>query len=355
MRIGIASTDWSKTVFNASGPVPGGANYVRLQQWRKHSKYESVTGYLIHHWKHGFGIINAKGVPDYDVDLIIAQRIMFKALTEQLRDRKPGGKPILNDLDDWYWGLHRDNAAYEMVQPGNNPEENINHYKDILQLSDGIVVSTPFLRDKMILEFGIPYGNVTMIENCVDALSFKTRNHSQKKPIIGWVGSTAHRSGDLETVKDVFSDSYYRMHHSGASPFAPSMAEKMGISSSRVSVSPMYEPVKYGANAFNFDIGIAPLNDIPFNQAKSWIKAIEYSAAGIPFVASDMPEYRRLHETYGIGRLASSLEEWKHHLAELRDRSVRVSEGKQNQRIVREHLDVRQMAKNYDAVIESYL
>ncbi len=36
-------------------------------------------------------------------------------------------------------------------------------------------------------------------------------------------------------------------------------------------------------------VGIAPLVDRPFNRSKSWIKGLEYSAFGLPFVASPLP------------------------------------------------------------------
>jgi glycosyltransferase involved in cell wall biosynthesis len=39
-------------------------------------------------------------------------------------------------------------------------------------------------------------------------------------------------------------------------------------------------------------IGLAPLLDTPFNQAKSSIKAMDYAALGLAILASDMPVYR---------------------------------------------------------------
>jgi glycosyltransferase involved in cell wall biosynthesis len=42
-----------------------------------------------------------------------------------------------------------------------------------------------------------------------------------------------------------------------------------------------------------YDIGLAPLEINRFNEAKSWIKILEYCAMGVPFVASAAPEYER--------------------------------------------------------------
>jgi glycosyltransferase involved in cell wall biosynthesis len=67
-----------------------------------------------------------------------------------------------------------------------------------------------------------------------------------------------------------------------------------------------------------FDIGIAPLDDIVFNHAKSWLKGLEYAALGIPFVASDLPEYVRLEKQHGIGVTAPSKSKaWRRRVGDL--------------------------------------
>jgi len=48
-----------------------------------------------------------------------------------------------------------------------------------------------------------------------------------------------------------------------------------------------------------YDIGIAPLIDIPFNAARSNIKVKEYAASGVPWLASPRAPYRALGEHEG--------------------------------------------------------
>lgn len=48
-----------------------------------------------------------------------------------------------------------------------------------------------------------------------------------------------------------------------------------------------------------FDVGIAPLADIPWNRARSNIKVKEYAASGVPWVASPVGPYRGLGEEHG--------------------------------------------------------
>ena len=62
--------------------------------------------------------------------------------------------------------------------------------------------------------------------------------------------------------------------------------------------------------AIDFDIGICPLLDTQFARGKSWIKALEYMARGIPVVASDVEPYRRFI-THGVdGFLVKREHEW---------------------------------------------
>jgi hypothetical protein len=193
-----------------------------------------------------------------------------------------------------------------------------------------------------------------MIENCVTMSDFRVRYHRSRKMKVGWVGSTSHRSGDLEILKGVLDAGPWRVHHSGHVHGATHFAEKVGLPIHQVTTSPMHHPQLYARLSFEFDVGLAPLVDIPFNRAKSWIKAIEYAAAGIPMIMSDVAEYRRLHDDYGIGRLATTTEEWIGHLNELRDANYRAVEAKQNREKLRA-LDSSVMAKNWDKLIQSYL
>ena len=353
IKIGFASTDWSRSITNEYGPVPGGSNWIRMQQYRDLLKHDSVTGLLVHHPARGFGVLDWFQKTHYDVDLIICQRIMFGKLAEQMMSRPSSSVPILNDVDDWYWGLHEDNHAYRLTHPDNNAEENIDHYKNVIKSGDGVIVSTPFLEERMRVDFSCQ--NVHLSHNCVRTADFPARHHGPKKPIVGWTGSTSHRSGDLEQLRDLFSRKRYRIHHSGHVDGAAYMADKIGLDRGRVSKSPMHEPRRYAKYSFQFDIGIAPLNDVPFNYAKSWIKGLEYAAAGVPFVASNIGEYSRLHQEYGLGRVASTVDEWFEQIEELYATNVRRTEGKRQRDMVREIFDVKAQASRIEEIIDSYL
>ena len=60
----------------------------------------------------------------------------------------------------------------------------------------------------------------------------------------------------------------------------------------------------------NWDIGIIPLTDTQFNRCKSELKYIEFSALGIPVIASDMNVYNECIVDGVNGFLAANEEEW---------------------------------------------
>ena len=355
MKIGIASTDWSRSLFDSHGMnIPGGANWVRLQQMRRHLGHQSAAGWLVWQDELGFGVSNGNDKFVFDFDVLIMQRIMFKSLADQLEQyrEKSSRAYIINDVDDWYWGLDPRNAAYSLTRPENNPNENIDHYRRVIELSDMVTVSTPFLKKCIEDMFG--HKNVHLIENCVTVADFSQRRFTGKQPIVGWVGSTNHRSGDLEELYGIFNNSF-KFHHSGHYGSENTFAKALGVKPSRVSKSPMRPPLEYAKMSFCFDIGLAPLSDIEFNYAKSWIKLLEYSASGIPFVASPRPEYVRLVERLGAGRIAYEPVDWIRHVAELQDHETRIQEGLLLKERVTELLDVTVMADRWLGVVSSAL
>lgn len=354
IKVGIASTDWSRSIFDKTGaPVSGGSGWVRLQQLRPWVNFQTVSGLLIHHKAKGFAVADHYGGIHHDCDVIIFQRLMFKDLvrTLKLELEKPNRPIFVNDVDDWYWGLDPANAAYDLTRPEKNPTENIDHYKEILRLSDMITTSTPFLESKMKNWLG--HKNVQLIENCVTISDFTVRRVGTKRPTVGWVGSTSHRSRDLEELEGVLPETW-KYHHSGHVPGAQYFADAMGIPRHKVRTSPMLPPQQYAKSSFCFDIGIAPLSDQPFNHAKSWIKLIEYASAGVPFVASPAPEYVRLQDEYKIGRIAYSPNEWVENITELMDFRARKEEASKNRELVKQ-LNVTAMAQKWQSVIESLL
>lgn len=348
VKVGVASVDWSTTLADFYGqPVHGGANWIRFGQAKPEIAHNLIIG-VPARTTYGLAVKTFDGQVHSDCAVIVLQRCMEDWVPDAVAHARSNGQIILNDVDDWFWGLHPANVASTVVDPENNPTSNIDHYAETLKASTLVTVSTPFLANSF-QQWGI---ETRMICNGVQAWVFPRRIHHKGIPVIGWCGSTAHRSGDLEIVAPALRamQKTARFHHTGHIEWSDSFALRTGLHPKNVSTLPLLTPAEYPFG-FEFDIGIVPLNDVSFNEAKSWIKGIEYAAAGIPFVASNVGEYRRLHNKYGIGRLATTTEDWLRHFDELSDPAVRVEEGGRNREIVMANLTSRHMAREWEELI----
>jgi hypothetical protein len=75
---------------------------------------------------------------------------------------------------------------------------------------------------------------------------------------------------------------------------------------------------EWPAELATLGVGIAPLADTQFNSCKSWLKPLEMSAVGVPWVASPRVEYRRLN-ALGAGVLVDKPKLWYRELRRLVD------------------------------------
>ena len=91
------------------------------------------------------------------------------------------------------------------------------------------------------------------------------------------------------------------------------------------------------------------MSDVPFNYAKSFIKGLEYAAAGVPFVSSWSPEYEFLAQN-GVGRVARNKSEWDYHLSELMDPSKRKDEVEENLENVKNLFTMEKRGAEWDNV-----
>jgi len=306
--------------------------------------------------EHGFGLMVEDSRAIHGWDVIVFKLIMHKRVLEVMHRAKAMGQLIVVDVDDWHDGLEKTNRAYQATDPATNPENNRDIYNEIMRLADAIVVSTPFLGDY----YSSINPNVYMVKNGIDLHRWKQREINYKdKPTIGWVGATPWRSSDLESVANsvgkFINKNDLKFHHSGhVMKNAAFAADQLGISRERTTLAPLLPILDYPKLFQPIDIGIVPLNNVPFNYAKSYIKGLEYAAAGVPFIASWSPEYEFL-AGHGVGRVASSPEEWEYHLEELMDPIMRRDEAEFNLENVKKLFTMQCRGPEWNAVYRSIL
>ena len=324
MIVGIASADYLRADRSGDGKEYwGGSGWARVGQYVEGWRAAGHTVVVGTAWRNetGMSVEDAEGNMVFP-DIVIMQRLMHDGLDEASKLAIAAGQIVINDLDDWYWGLDTRNEAFIASHPKFSNEENRTFYKHTLASSSLVTVSTPYLAERIKAWVKCP---IVVMPNYINVSRFVPVTPSKSDcPEVGWVGSTGHRSGDLELMRGILQplvrDGKITVYHGGDSIGYPTFASLAGV-----------EPVRTASRTtaddypklMQFDVGIVPLRDTPFNQAKSDIKGLEYAASGIPFVASDLPSYRNLRDRYEIGLLAKKPNEWVRHLNHLRDPGYR--------------------------------
>jgi len=323
MKVGVASGDWfhpKKT--GTDSPQWGGSGWARLGQYTSLLPFSVHVGVVT--WiKDHLYVMDVEGIL-HDPEVVILQRLMHAGLIEHIPKARAYGQKIINDVDDWYWGLSPSNQAFRVNHPKHNPNENIYHYKSLIGKSDLVMVSTPYLVDRLSSFVKAP---MVLTPNYVDTGRFTPVIHQDSSaPTVGWVGSTGHRSGDIETIagwlRPMAERGEVNLYHGGHNSSSPSFASMLGVAPEMVKTESMKPAAEY-PSLMNMDIGVIPLSMMPFNEAKSDIKGLEYASAGIPFVAQGTGSYKDLRDQYGIGLIADKPSTWIKQIKKLFDYSYR--------------------------------
>lgn len=341
--------------FNGKFPniTPAGCAYYRCYLPMAAFGRHALLGMPAWDPNRGFGIKETSDTGIFGFSIVCLKLIMDAWTPKQIEIARGLGQKVIVDIDDFHEGLTPANRAYHVTDPELNKKSNRDHYVKVIQAADIVTVSTPFLLD----HYSGQRDNVYMVRNGVNVNQFDKRKHRNMKPVLGWAGAVAYRNGDLEQLRDWLPnfleehDLYF--HHAGADPQAPSFAEVTGVDPIRVTTSPLCTVSEYAAG-LKFDIGLVPLNNIPFNEAKSNIKGLEYAAAGIPFVASPLPEYRLLHED-GVGLLADTPDDWRSQISTLMDYKTRKRASAIGRDTVSQRWAIEQRANDWAAVFSNAL
>lgn len=333
MRVGFLSTDWGDHA-NMQG---GGCTWIRMQHPQmalRNIGVETFIGEIGWDEQQGFvcvhpverlkmgkpGIIKNYSSCQGNLDVVILKLFMHKDTSEYIKKARALGQTVIIDTDDHFENLPPDNLAFRTTDPKANPENNrnfmIKSYSDV----NGIIASTDFLYQRM-----AKYNkDVKLVENSLFPEHFIKRYDTAKnKPVIGWIGMMLWRVEDIKGMAGVigpFIESNDLMvHHSGAVNDNPTwFAEALNISPERLTTLPPGPPLAYPNLLMPIDIGLVPLTNNTFNEAKSYLKGLEYVFSNIPFIATKTTEYQKLASN-GVGLVAEKPIEWIKHLNYLLD------------------------------------
>ncbi len=245
-------------------------------------------------------------VAGYDV-LVISNGSNERAL-ELLQHARSAGVYIVADIDDDPW--HMTDA---------NP--NIMHFDEtermsleaVLSQADCVTTTNPFLAD-FVSSFG---SSVIVLPNCLPGEYWHVAKCRHPKTVIGWIGGLTHYDDLLLVAEPINrllterSDIEFHLTVFEEHPFQPKTKVKI--------LPATLNLPEYPALFAGIDIGIAPLVDNHFNRSKSDLKFLEYGAARVPCVASDVSTYSRAIRPGQNGFLAANSAQWIEHLTRLID------------------------------------
>ena len=269
------------------------------------------------------------------------------SLTEMFR--KDFKKKIWCEIDDDVISVPAYNPAYKMGnRPGTHFEKTAMSH---MRVANGIITSTDFLKDQYI-RFN---KNIETIPNCIDTTKWNISKKIKKTKnlTIGWVGGGNHDE-DLKIMCDVIPILLKKYRYIEFK-FVHGMPTYLRDIDKRVKWINEWSAIdKYPSFVAKqgFDIGIAPLTYNKFNMSKSNLRWLEYSALGIPCVASSIVPYEKSIQNGKTGLLADTAEEWIGHLSHLiESESARFEIGDNAFKEVSNHYNLDDVTDKYIKVL----
>jgi glycosyltransferase involved in cell wall biosynthesis/SAM-dependent methyltransferase len=106
----------------------------------------------------------------------------------------------------------------------------------------------------------------------------------------------------------------------------------------------------------SWDLALAPLIDTEFNRGKSAIKLMDYSALGVPIIASSHSEYEKEFAALpGLSFLPNDAESWVQKITFLiENEKERIIQGSQNRQNFDKNLTLEKAEKNWEKVLQSF-
>ena len=283
-------------------------------------------------------VMDMHGMWHDDCDIIVFQRWMAPDADTWTAKAVASGQKIVNDVDDYFWTESNTNLGLQAAKT--NDWFNRDNYLKMITAGSATVCSTSMLARALERK-----SDTFICRNAIDIESWKVNDPGDDALMIGWVGGVSWRANDLAILQPVLPkflvERDLAFYHGGDSPamHVDRAWDQIGIDMDRTPVAtlPLCPITEYPQLWEHVSIALVPLEDCSFNRAKSWLKSLEASAAGVPYISTDLPEQRKFVEDGGAGRLAKKPWEWKRHLMELQDPGVRREEGRKNRLHAQQH------------------
>lgn len=279
------------------------------------------------------------------VDFLYFQRLVFtpetiEARLDDIKKWKSQGKKIVIDYDDNFFDLDKTNPVYSEYD-----ESTLDRIKKIIKLADALTTTV----EPLAKLFSKYHDNVHVLPNYIDDSTLSQKKTYTDSIVVGWQGSATHHD-DLRMIKSVISEvqSKYSFEFvlSGYKPegfFKKNTFREWQDFSPKLTHYDLFR---------DFDIGLCPLQDTPFNICRSDIKFVEYSSLGIPTIASDIVTYNTINSEL-TGYLARNQSDWRKYLIELiKDKKKRREIGEASKDYVARERTIQKNVWRWERLLE---
>jgi len=238
---------------------------------------------------------------EFDIDtlvewadaFIIQRGILSERNNDFLNKCFASGKTMIFEADDWLPGMPASHHQFYQFDPYGL----LRFWRDKMHLFAAVTASTEPLAARL----RALNQNVHLLPNALSLSRYAGLKREAKgadAPItIGFAGTSTH-GDDMKVIGQALLNIQQKYAHLvqfvfwGSSPQGLEGAGNVKV----VGKSVTYIEYLQELNRLEIDIGIAPLEDTIFNESKSDLKWLEYTAVGAACVLSDVPAYREAKE-----------------------------------------------------------
>lgn len=277
-------------------------------------------------------------------DVLIFQKQYSRYDVALMRIANKFGKRVFFDIDD------APSRAQSAITQRNA--------ETMMRESDGVFAGSHNL-EVMAQEAG---ANVHFVPSGIRLGNYSKRTNKQvAAPIcLGWIGNGAHYVEDLtsilaEPLRELTEQHDIKLKIVGACD-EPHLREVFGsidgLDVELIDQLDWSDPKAVSAAVADFDIGLYPLLEKPFNIYKCAFKALEYMAISIPVVASNVGANGDVVSHGSDGFLVNSSEEWSDCLSKLiSDEQMRRTLGDAGRERVEERYSTKALALEISEVL----
>lgn len=288
---------------------------------------------------------------DEDVDVVVIQRPTNGDILKAIPMLQANGVAVVVEMDDDLSQLDREHVAWASLHPTHSPHMNYANALKAAKLADWVTVSTPRLAEV----YG-KHGRVSVIRNYIDDAWMDINvPPPYYVRMLGWSGTVATHPRDLNVVGSAARDA---VRDAGAHAYIVGGREArdvLGFSEKECGIAPWVQLEDYPYQLGMINVGMVPLANSKFNEAKSWLKGLEFAAMGAPFVATPMPEYERLTTMLPWCETAKKYGDWRKKLARLLSAPDLAEISESLRACVREDLVISKHAHEYAEAWEKAL